>query len=55
MGYQFNWGAVFNLDEWLNAILITCAYAFGTIAAGFVIGVVVGVRGVLRPAYLPGS
>jgi polar amino acid transport system permease protein len=43
MGYQFNWGAVFNLDEWLNAILITCAYAFGTIAAGFVIGVVVGV------------
>jgi polar amino acid transport system permease protein len=43
MGYQFNWSAVFNPLEWLNAALVTLTYAFGTTIAGALLGVVVGV------------
>jgi polar amino acid transport system permease protein len=43
MGYQFNWEAVYLPSEWLNAVLVTCSYALGTIVAGLAIGVVVGV------------
>ena len=43
VNYEFDWTAVLSLKLWLPALLTTLAYAIGTIAAGLLIGVLVGV------------
>lgn len=43
MSYSFDWSAVLVWRDWLSAILVTLSYAAGTMLAGLLIGVTVGV------------
>lgn len=43
MGYEFDWTAVLSVSLWLPALLTTLAYAIGTILAGLLIGVLIGI------------
>ena len=42
MRYQFDWTAVLEPMQWIEAISITLAYSIGTVVGGALIGIVCG-------------
>lgn len=43
MGYEFDWGAVFQPELWLKGLWVTLGYALSSIVGGLLIGLVFGV------------
>ena len=42
MAYQFDWTAILDPYQWIDAIGVTISYSVGTVVAGMLIGIVCG-------------